>query len=204
MTPPKVNAEYKENVRQSIIFRAMFEFAKKGFFQTRMDDIVTNRISKGTIYNYFNSKTELYIVVQEELRKRWGQATQMSTVTPMTATDSLVQYIKRIVKTLGEVPVADRRGIFETIGIAINYEDKRIFETIKENVKNYNNITRELIKRGKDAGEFKGEVDEEFLSNVFLSFMQGFQLLSILMEKEYNWDAMGDLVAKWILEEVKK
>ncbi len=154
MTPPKVNADYKENVRQSIIFRAMFEFAKNGFFQTRMDDIVTDRISKGTIYNYFNSKTELYIVVQEELRKRWGQATQMSTVTPMTATDSLVQYIKRIVKTLGEVPVADRRGVFETIGIAINYEDKRIFETIKENVKNYNNITRELIKRGKEAGEF--------------------------------------------------
>ncbi len=204
MTPPKVNAEYKENVRQSIIYRAMFEFAKKGFFQTRMDDIVTNRISKGTIYNYFNSKTELYMAVQEELRKRWGQATQISNVTPMTATDSLVQYIKRIVKTLGEVPVADRRGVFETIGIAINYEDKRIFETIKENVKNYNNVTRELIKRGKDAGEFKDDVDEEFLSNVFLSFMHGFQLLSILMEKEYNWDAMGDLVARWIIEEVKK
>ncbi len=30
--------------------------------------------------------------------------------------------------------------------------------------------------------------------------MQGTQLLPILMEKEYNWAAMGDLVAKWILE----
>jgi AcrR family transcriptional regulator len=204
MTPPKVDEEYKDKIRDSIIIRSMMLFSEKGFFQTRMDDVVTKRISKGTIYNYFNSKTELFLACQERWRKIWNQGSNFPSINQLNATESFAQYIKVLIKTIGGEPIEHKKASFETIGIAINHSDKQIFETLKENEKNFLKVTQEMIKKGKTSGEFKSGLDDEFLSEMLISFVGGMQLLSLLLDKECNWDKMADLLVKWLLEEVKK
>ena len=52
----------KEKKRRDILDAAMRVFAEKGFHRAKMEEIaVSANIGKGTIYEYFQSKTELFL-----------------------------------------------------------------------------------------------------------------------------------------------
>ena len=58
---PKVSAEHKSQVRETIMRAAIKNFSKTGFASTKMDDIAkTADVSKGTLYLYFESITLTY------------------------------------------------------------------------------------------------------------------------------------------------
>lgn len=64
---PKVSANYKAKRRQEVIESALLCFAEKGFEASKMSDIVERSgTSKGLVYNYFESKEDLYISLMEE------------------------------------------------------------------------------------------------------------------------------------------
>lgn len=58
---PKVTSQHREEIRVRILHSAVDCFTKNGFDRTRMDEIsLSADVSKGTLYNYFNSKEELF------------------------------------------------------------------------------------------------------------------------------------------------
>ncbi|WP_148687419.1 TetR/AcrR family transcriptional regulator [Candidatus Nitrosocosmicus hydrocola] len=58
---PKVTSQHREEIRVRILHSAVECFSKNGFDRTRMDEIsLSADVSKGTLYNYFNSKEELF------------------------------------------------------------------------------------------------------------------------------------------------
>jgi AcrR family transcriptional regulator len=59
---PKVVPEYKEQARTRIIEQALEMFSERGFYRTRMADIADSLgVSKGAIYQYFESKEQLFV-----------------------------------------------------------------------------------------------------------------------------------------------
>lgn len=63
---PKVVPEYKEEARRKIIQHASILFSEKGYTKTKMIDIAESvGVSKGAIYQYFKSKSDLLIAVLE-------------------------------------------------------------------------------------------------------------------------------------------
>jgi TetR/AcrR family transcriptional regulator, repressor for uid operon len=63
---PRVTAQYKNEVKEKIIQAAITTFSKYGYDKTRMDDIAGNaKISKGTLYLYFESKEKLFYAISE-------------------------------------------------------------------------------------------------------------------------------------------
>lgn len=57
----------RKNLRKKIIDAAIKLFARKGFYETTVDDIAkAAKIAKGTAYLYFKDKPSLYISVIEE------------------------------------------------------------------------------------------------------------------------------------------
>ncbi len=71
---PKVVPEYKEAARKRIIQHAGKLFVEKGYHRTKMIDIARSvGVSKGALYQYFNSKTELLLAVFEAHATRRGQ-----------------------------------------------------------------------------------------------------------------------------------
>lgn len=59
---PKVVPEYKEQARVRIIEQALEMFSERGFYRTRMADIADSLgVSKGAIYQYFESKEQLFV-----------------------------------------------------------------------------------------------------------------------------------------------
>lgn len=63
---PKVVPEYKEEARRKIIQHASVLFSEKGYTKSKMIDIAESvGVSKGALYQYFKSKSELLIAVLE-------------------------------------------------------------------------------------------------------------------------------------------
>ncbi len=68
---PKVVPEYKAQGRARIVDAAQAVFRRKGFRATSMGDIAREiGVSKGAIYLYFRTKTELLGAIQERSRDR--------------------------------------------------------------------------------------------------------------------------------------
>ena len=55
-----------ENRARDIVMAAIEVFVRKGYRQAQMDDIAKKaNVSKGTLYNYFKSKTHLFYFILE-------------------------------------------------------------------------------------------------------------------------------------------
>jgi TetR/AcrR family transcriptional regulator, repressor for uid operon len=64
---PKVTSQHKQEVRDRIIQSAIECFSKNGFDRTRMDAIsLMADLSKGTLYNYFENKEDLFNAICED------------------------------------------------------------------------------------------------------------------------------------------
>jgi TetR/AcrR family transcriptional regulator, repressor for uid operon len=64
---PKVTSHHREEIRGRILQSAIECFSKNGFDRTRMDEIsLSADVSKGTLYNYFNSKEDLFHALCED------------------------------------------------------------------------------------------------------------------------------------------
>lgn len=63
--------EYKDEVRKKIVAAAHEIFHEKGFTNTKMSDIaIALGVTKPTLYNYFDTKEDLFIAVAEFERKQ--------------------------------------------------------------------------------------------------------------------------------------
>ena len=61
---PKVFPEYREEATNRIIKESVKFFSEKGYHKTKMSEIAESLgVSKGAIYQYFNSKEELFLEV---------------------------------------------------------------------------------------------------------------------------------------------
>jgi TetR/AcrR family transcriptional regulator, repressor for uid operon len=64
---PKVTSKHREEIKGRILQSAIECFSKNGFDRTRMDEIsLSAEVSKGTLYNYFNSKEDLFHALCED------------------------------------------------------------------------------------------------------------------------------------------
>jgi len=65
---PKVGEEYREEVRKRVVMAALDVFSRRGFHDARMDEIAEKAsVSKGTLYNQFESKEDLFRGITEYL-----------------------------------------------------------------------------------------------------------------------------------------
>ncbi|PJI94673.1 TetR/AcrR family transcriptional regulator [Luteimicrobium subarcticum] len=68
---PRVSEEYREARRTEILDAARARFARDGFHQTSMDDVIREAgLSAGAVYGYFPSKTALVHAVVDDALAR--------------------------------------------------------------------------------------------------------------------------------------
>ncbi|NRD80068.1 TetR/AcrR family transcriptional regulator [Bacillus sp. BRMEA1] len=185
---PKVSDEYKERKRQSVLESALKCFGEKGYHLTTMDDIVAySKMSKGLIYNYFKSKEELYLSLMDERSNR--------------ALDDLQKRFKQIPEAKDKL-----RELFRIYREAVLAEEWRSFirvhlefwlyssrqEQLRELMNNrykhqFRDFLSEIIEEGKKAGEFKSDVQVEFVAGLFWAFIDGICLHYSVLWEDYAY-----------------
>ena len=202
MPPSKLTESKIERIKQRILDRAMQVFTSKGLHQTSIDDIVCKSFSKGTIYNYFGSKDDLYLATMTEMRNRWAKMDQSDLFKAETITLKLEKIIRFLFRIYENVEQQDLRIQFENVSTALFHENPAILDSLKQDhlgrIENFATIMR----AGIDSGEFKADIDVKMISTLLNATLQGILLQSCILREKFDWEKLGVTVYHQVIKEI--
>ena len=165
---PKVVPEYKEEAKARILNAATEMFLEQGYKNTKMTQIAKKLgVSKGALYQYYNSKEELLL----EVIKSGAQFRRSSVFNNMTLEQlpllSTKEYYDRMVQSTAQI---DKFGV-EIAGIALH--NPELMKGMRNFYLDEVNIIQEYFEVAKKAGKIKPETDTRVIAVAILSFRSG-------------------------------
>ncbi len=153
----------KKEKKASIIEAAARVFARRGYSRTLMANIATEAgIGKGTVYEYFDSKEDLFFAVFEWfVQKTEAEAKVSISALGGSASQRLAALSDSLMK-----PWAEMKDMFSLVmefwsASASSQMRQRFKLAFKQGYKDFRQIVSALIRDGIERGEFRAEVDAE-------------------------------------------
>ncbi len=202
MAPPKITKQKKERIKQRILEKAIQVFSSKGLHHTSIDDIVSKKFSKGTIYNYFGSKDELYLATMTEMRSRWAIMDKSDLLQAETITLKLDKLIRFLFRIYEGIPPQDLRIQFENVSTALFHANPAILDSLKLDHLGRIESFATIIQAGIDSGEFKVDTDVKMMAVLLDATLQGVLLQSCILGEKFDWEKIGETVFRWIINEI--
>lgn len=199
----------EENKTREIILKAAEEeFASKGFYGARVDEIArSSTINKRIIYQNFNSKEQLYKEVLIHAYTKMARAESKLFTVQENATQTIKNLIRMYFDYLKSNPTYVSLILWENLhkGLYVNDLD---FSNIKNKVYDF---IYEVLQEGKKSGEFRGDFNEDqvilsILTFTFSYFSNRYTLSNLLMGKvnfEKDYDERIAFVTDMILKTIK-
>jgi len=165
---PKVVPEYKEQAREKIMEHALKMFSERGYYRTRMTDIASDMgVSKGAIYEYFQSKEQLFIEAIKHHGEKRARVLRGFLDSGSFKSLSTAEFFDEMLELrLGSLP--------------LSVDLLRVTELNKELGKQLIGIAKEweqglvgLIDEMKGRGEIRADVDSSMLSMGVLALRDG-------------------------------
>lgn len=160
--------------RQLLVESAAKVFAAKGFANSRVADIAQHAgVAKGTVYEYFTSKEELYFAVfewiNERIRQRVDQLLEDDSdprrqlTTLLRTSAEIVTEHRELVSMNLDFWAASRGSTFEN----------RFTTTCNALYQDYRQVAAEVIRRGQRAGIFRPRLDADRVATLVVSALDG-------------------------------
>jgi AcrR family transcriptional regulator len=195
----------KEAKKMDILHAAMQVFAKKGVVKTKMIDIATTAsVGKGTIYEYFRSKEEIFTsayiyfyqttetLVQEALLKEDDPQKQLGLV----LTISLEAFTH-----MGD-DFANIMMDFWAEGIRNKDQDFLDAINLKGLYSDYRKMIQQILKSGIEKGLFK-PMDTKATASVLIGAFDGILLQWIMDRKSINLKKVPMILLDGFIEGIK-
>ncbi|MCX7994352.1 MAG: TetR/AcrR family transcriptional regulator [candidate division WOR-3 bacterium] len=183
----------KKEIRQRIMETAITIFARKGFFQTTVDDIArSSKVAKGTIYLYFRDKSDIYISIIEEQLNSALRDVQKVNKENLKSSEKLKKiaedWLLHSVEFHKFFPVISMENINQVLKIMKEIKP-RVFPVIGQIISAVANI----IETGIKNGEFR-KINTRIAAICFLNIMRAPLLLSLFTtEKIKSTEEILDL-----------
>lgn len=163
---PKVVAEYRSQARDRIVAAAQTVFHRRSFSRATMDDIAREvGVSKGALYRYFRSKSELLAEIQRRNRgrilARWEGLLDGGDVA-----EGIVNSIDQLFS--GEV---DPSIWVELIGAAAG--DPSLRAAMRLDQREDRRMMRDFLKRLEERGRIRPVQDREVVAEIVLTVLAG-------------------------------
>ncbi len=181
-------ARDSQKSKDDILNAAEMEFAEKGIFGTRIDEIAAKaKINKRMIYEYFGSKEELYKAVLSDVYRRLSRRELLVLSEDIECMEAIRKIITLYFDYLNENPSYVNLILWENLnkGKYINQID---FKDIKDPTFD---ILRKVISKGKKEGVVKAAIDIEqvilsLLTYTFSYFSNRYTLSKLVGRKLDN------------------
>lgn len=202
MKPRRIRDSQKS--KEDILNAAEIEFAEKGMYGTRVDEIAARaNINKRMIYEYFGSKEELYKSVLVTVYSRLSRKEMDLLCENVTCTEAIRDIIKLYFEFLRDNPTYVNLILWENLnkGTYIHNID---FKDAKDSAID---LLRKTINRGKSEKIFRDDIDTDqvilsILTYSFSYFSNRYTLSKILSRKlddEGSIDKRIEYVTEMIL-----
>ncbi|MGQ9800036.1 MAG: TetR/AcrR family transcriptional regulator, partial [Ignavibacterium sp.] len=157
----------KEQRREVILNKATDLFARKDYYEVMMDDVAhLSKVAKGTLYNYFNSKEQIYNQIILNNLESLLDSLKSSLSNELPIIELLYTYVSGVYQFL-----VSHKNFFRIYQKFIWKEDEEINSAIKLKSEELGSLLSDIIYKGKRENLLR-EVDEDFavrliLGNIF-------------------------------------
>ena len=160
--------------RQLLVEAAAEVFSTHGFTATRVSDIATAAgVGKGTVYEYFTSKEELFFAVFEWIDVQIRQQVELTIAQPACACDQL-----RAALAVSAGIVSAHRELFSmnmdfwaaSRGSAF---ESRFTDACRTLYARYRQLVADVIRRGQAEGDLRGDIDAAGVAALIVSALDG-------------------------------
>ena len=181
---PKVTSQHKQEVRGRIIQSAIECFSKNGFDRTRMDEIsLLADLSKGTLYNYFDNKEDLFhAICEDSLDLLKIQLDHLF----MKSRDDLISNAELFTKTFKKYKKeGSAKVFFEALSESTRNPKLKII-LFKHRLKIYK-VVENYLQIQSDKGFIKGDINLTYVASGMVSLFDGITAGSLLgIPEDYN------------------
>jgi AcrR family transcriptional regulator len=175
LSPRKPRPDLRDKREQEILEAAAAVFAERGFRTTRMADVAERAgIGKGTVYEYFRSKEDLFL----RLFDWYASEAFASTLGQLEGpTGSAVEALRRAGETLLAscqqiLPFYPLTMEFWSASTAPEFKE-RLVEEFRELYRRFRGALAGAIRAGIKGGELGSHVDPEAVAAVLVSAYDG-------------------------------
>lgn len=183
-----------QRTRREIVDSALYLFERNGFDRTSLTQIVSRaNLTKGAFYHHFKSKEDLLWQIQNEYLDR-----QIELAQEILAGDSdPVEQLRALIR-LSLAGIATYRA-----HVAIFYQERRHLtgerlRSVTEKRDILENMFRDVVRRGIEAGVFRGELNERIATYGIIGMCaSAFQWFK--PEGDFGVDELADQFCELIL-----
>lgn len=171
---PRISDEEKEVRREHLLEAALECFSAKGYYASTVDDIVRySNLSKGSVYNYFKSKEEIFIHLLQKKRQEMME----ELTTKLERIDSPLEKLKVWIRE--DIPYSLEKKKFMRVHVEFwlySTDSPDVQHLLVERFDAMFGITKEIIEQGQTLGEFNKHIDAEEAAAMFWSLHDGIWL----------------------------
>ncbi len=199
---PNATHEERRRTHERILESAKALFLKNGIAETSMNDIVAeSRLSKGALYNHFESKEALLLAIHErQVEKTLGQLVASF---PEDATP-----IQKL-RMLGDLVFASNAHFprefltMNTEFFVIASRTPSLASGLKRRYRGVHGFIKGIIEEGVESGVFKNDVSPEQVAAILFAAADGLNLHYATAGVDFDWrqteGAFLDLVLNGLL-----
>ena len=192
---PKLKPETLEERKTQILKAALTCFARKGYHQTTMDDIVQEAgLSKGGVYWHFSSKKELFLELFESIVSDVGNLMSGVLASDASATDKLRSALDMFVTFSTAEEFQDLFPLMIDVW-AQNSQDPDVNKVATAVYNHFRQPLVQLIEEGIASGEFKA-VDAGALASILFALYDGLAVQWMIDATLVDWDAVSETVTQ--------
>lgn len=186
---PKTSEAAKEARRTQILDAAVRCFARHGYYETTIEDLVTETgLSRGALYLYYPSKEAIYLAISE----RWSCGLKEAIQARLTPDLSAASILQIIIEVNGEHVRAESeacRILMEGSHLASHIPAlaERKAEQQAHNVA----ALSQLLRAGIKAGEFRKDMDVEAQARILMATLNGLMVQWHRRPGSVDWHAIA-------------
>lgn len=173
----------KEKTRKKILEVAANLFSRKNYHEVMMDDVaLLSSIAKGTIYNYYSSKEELYFSIMSNKLSNLNNSLNEKISREISAIESLHTYVIQLYMFMMKY-----QDFFLMYQKEYLNSENDFCEQLKSHNEELKSLLKGIIRKGIKESQFRS-FDEEFAVKLILGSVFGAVQLGI--ENNYSNDVL--------------
>ncbi|MEE8385093.1 MAG: TetR/AcrR family transcriptional regulator [Dehalococcoidia bacterium] len=192
---PKVTEAHLEARRQQILDAAWACFARKGYYQTTMQDICKESgLSPGAIYRYFTSKEAIRTAVFDRQQEWARDVLETARSQAGQPRDTLEVIGQTMWLSYFNDPAFETMARVEIENWPEALRDKELLDNHRKNLTFWRTLVTQLLTEAKKVGQLRADVDPASLASLFICAHQGLLHLRLVDPDNFQPERLFELM----------
>lgn len=191
---PKTSEAAKEARRTQILDAAVRCFARRGYYETTIEDLVAETgLSRGALYLYYPSKEAIYLAISERWRCRMQEAIQ-ARLTPDLSPSEILRVMIEVTGAHVQDEAEACRVLLE--GRMLAHYIPGLGERSRERQERAVRNLARLLQAGVASGDFRADLQVEMQARLLRAMLHGLMVQWHQRPGCVDWHAVADEIVR--------